>query len=190
MVNIVVGGRGGAIILENTSHATFNRVTLSHHGQQALWITSNCSDINFNGGEIHDLGTGALRVGTLPKIPGSTKAVAGDPAGNRRITLADSRLYDGGWVFPSGTAVLVHSDASEVVIEHNEIFNFSYTAISLGWSWTYQPQLLAGGHRVIKNRIHHLGFPRREVGDAMACIYTLGQLNGTSCLQCGVSLEI
>ena len=61
---------------------------------------------------------------------------------------------------------------------HCELSFFSYTAISLGWSWTFSPQT-THSHRITKNHIHHLGFPRRETGDAMACIYTLGQLNGT-----------
>lgn len=30
-----------------------------------------------------------------------------------------------------------------------------------------------------KNYIHHLGFPRRETGDAMACVYTLNGVRGT-----------
>eukprot|EP00041_Stephanoeca_diplocostata_P020768 m.471460 g.471460 ORF g.471460 m.471460 type:complete len:352 (-) comp21658_c0_seq25:582-1637(-) len=69
--------------------------------------------------------------------------------------------------------------AERVVVAHNEISYFSYTAISLGWSWSYAPQPHTGLHTVRKNYIHHLGFPRRDLGDAMACVYTLGQLNGT-----------
>ena len=96
------------------------------------------------------------------------------------MAVLDSTLSDGGWVFPSGTAVLVHDDASAVRIEHNEITNFSYTAVSLGWTWSYaRRNSFAANHVVRKNRIHHLGYPRRETGDAMACVYTLGQLNGT-----------
>jgi hypothetical protein len=85
--------------------------------------------------------------------------------------VADSTLSDGGWVFPSGTAVFVQGNAAKVSIEHNDIYEFSYTAISLGWSWSYLPQPLAGEHTIRKNRIHHLGFPRRETGDAMACMW-------------------
>jgi len=97
------------------------------------------------------------------------------------ISITNSNLTDGSWAFPGGTAILVHV-ASRVTIEHNDISRFSYTAVSLGWSWNYNPypeETGNGQHMVRWNHIHHLGFPRRETGDAMACVYTLGQLNGT-----------
>ena len=97
----------------------------------------------------------------------------------RHVLISDSILSDGGWVFPSGTAVLVQGGAMNVTITHNEIRQFSYTAISLGWDWSYRKLSHTGKHVVTANHIHHLGYPRRETGDAMACVYTLGRQNGT-----------
>ena len=93
------------------------------------------------------------------------------------VLISDSVLSDGGWVFPSGTAVLVQGGVMAVTITHNEIRQFSYTAISLGWDWSYRKLSHTGKHVVRANHIHHLGYPRRETGDAMACVYTLGRQN-------------
>lgn len=94
------------------------------------------------------------------------------------IRVSDSLLTDGGWVFAAGTGFLLQTNTTNVTLEHCELSHFSYTAVSLGWSWNFSPQT-THSHSVTKNHIHHLGYPRRETGDAMACIYTLGQLNGT-----------
>ena len=85
--------------------------------------------------------------------------------------------------------------AKEVTLLRNEISNFDYTGISIGWSWNFAPEgnaprdyggstpALFGsiGHRVEGNVISALGTDKRTsaLGDAMACIYTLGVLNGT-----------
>ena len=166
-----------AVELSHTRGVRFANVTITSVGSQALWAVKNNSGTLVSRSRMHDLGTGAVRVGQLVQSPNATPKPGMPP--NLNITVEDSVLADGGWVFPSGTAVLVQSDAEAVTVAHNEIKEFSYTAVSLGWSWSYLPQVSASNHTVAYNRIHHLGFPRRETGDAMACVYTLGQLNGT-----------
>lgn len=160
-----------AVELTDVEAVGFNSVNLTHHGANALWFHSG-ANVNFTNGTVSDLGTGAIRVAGKSKF-------GSDPVGNvTGMVVSDTTLADGGWVFASGTAVLVQGGAVGVTVEHCEIREFTYTAISLGWSWDYSVQR-AGKHIIRKNHIHHLGFPRREVGDAMACVYTLGQLNGT-----------
>ena len=155
-----------AVHLVNSTRVRFTGCEVAHVGPAALWVDDGSEDVLIERSNLSDLGTGAVRIG--PARPGPLV---------RRVSLRDSTLSEGGWVFPGGTAVLVQF-AEAVTIEHNEICNFSYTAISLGWSWNYAPQP-GGGHVVAHNHIHHLGFPRRETGDAMACVYTLGRLEAT-----------
>lgn len=159
-----------AIELADVESIGFDQVNCTHHGATALWVHSG-TDVRYSNGTMSDMGTGAVRV--------AGTANSAMPMGNvSGVAVTDSTFASGGWVFSSGTAVLVQGGAVKVSVEHCEIREFSYTAISLGWSWSYAPQR-SGGHTIRKNHIHHLGFPRREVGDAMACIYTLGQNNGT-----------
>lgn len=167
---------GAALRLINSTNVNFDGVHLLRHGQQGLWVDGGCSNITFQDGSIYDLGTGGVRVGTLHGV-GKTSFTSNSSITG--VTVHNNYISNGGWVFPAGTAVLIESAVLNATITHNEISEFSYTAISLGWSWSYVPQPHTGGHLVAKNHIHHIGFPRREVGDAMACIYTLGQLNET-----------
>ena len=169
--------RSAAVRVRHAENISFANVSLRHHGSQALWFEAGVRGATFERGEISDLGTGAVRVGSYKNLPHSDLPVDGHGAVSD-ITVSDSLLTDGGWTFPAGTAVLVQANTSNVVVEHNELSFFSYTAISVGWSWNYSPQPTKN-HRVTGNHIHHLGYPRQETGDAMACIYTLGQLDGT-----------
>jgi hypothetical protein len=57
----------------------------------------------------------------------------------------------------------------DILIEHNEICNVSYTGISLGWGWNQQPCAMSN-NQVLGNLIHHYA---RHMYDT-AGIYTLG----------------
>ena len=67
---------------------------------------SGCSSISFQSGLIADLGTGAVRAGIMHAAKSHT---AGGRNPVKEISVTDSILADGGWVFPAGTAVFVES---------------------------------------------------------------------------------
>lgn len=165
--------------MRDSARVQFSGCEVSHVGPAALWADEGCDDIVISRCRFADLGTGAIRVGHPAKNtafhPGRDWASM-RPV--RRVAVSNSNLTDGSNVFPGGTAVLVQF-AEAVNISHNEIARFSYTAVSLGWSWSYKSQAGCGNHTVAYNYIHHLGYPRRETGDAMACVYTLGQNIGS-----------
>jgi hypothetical protein len=56
----------------------------------------------------------------------------------------------------------------EITIEHNEVFNVSYTGISLGWGWTRAPNVM------LKNvvRANHIHRVATRMSDT-AGVYTL-----------------
>ena len=64
--------------------------------------------------------------------------------------------------------------ARETFIEHNEVENVSYSAITMGWGWTSAPNVMRDNH-ITENRIHHFG--RRNYD--CAGIYTLSAQPGT-----------
>jgi len=61
-----------------------------------------------------------------------------------------------------------------LVVRHNEIRDFPYSGIAVGWCWGYAPTSCAG-NRIEFNHIHHVMELIQDGGG----IYTLGQQPGT-----------
>ena len=188
-----------AVHLMFSHNISFSRCSLRHHGAAAIWVDRGSHDVTIDGCDISDLGTGGVRIGystkTLvdPQWAGEyatscsgfiPDGFPGGPAyglGVSNIVVSNCVINDGGWTFASGTGLVVEY-AANVTAVHNEVAYFSYTGVSLGFTWTMQAQPMCGGHNIGWNHIHHLGTPRREMGDALACVYTLGD-NGNTVVQ-------
>jgi hypothetical protein len=156
--------------MSNASNVNISGVEVAAIGGSALWFDENTSDSIAHGNYIHDLAAGGIRVG-----PGATCR----NGTNANIEISNNVIGRGGLVFPDGTGILVHS-AENITIAHNEIGFLSYTGISVGWCWEYRQLLHVGDHSVHHNYVHDLGTgAQRQLGDAMACFYTLGQQGST-----------
>ncbi len=149
---------------------------------------------------VHDLGGGGVKVGhegglTRRWADGNHGAFAGldpvslgwgpcredaggqvagrDRAESSETTISDCSIHDGGLIFHSAIGVWV-GDASRNHILHNHIWNFSYSGISVGWTWGFAPAYTYG-NRIEGNRIHSIG---HGVLSDMGAIYTLGRQAG------------
>ena len=185
-----------AVHLTFSSDIAIRRCSLRHHGAAAIWADRGSHAINIDGNDISDLGSGGVRVGystlplTMPSFAGKyatncagyiPAGFPGGPAYNlgvSNVNVRGNRITNGGWVFASGTGVVIQY-AADTTVSHNEIAYFSYTGISIGFSWNMEPQPKCGGHTVEFNYIHDLGTPRQEMGDALAGVYTLGDNGDT-----------
>lgn len=170
---------GAGIHVVNSSNVSFTRVEASHHGPHAIWIDHGSRHVRVESCNVTDLAAGGVRIGhSLDNLPPPTPG--GDEAwAVRDATVFNTSVTDGGWDFPSGTGIFSQNRVSGLTVEHCEVSRFSYTGISLGWAWNYSTQNQSGNATVRKNRVYNLGYPRRELGDAMACIYTLNGVNGS-----------
>ena len=166
-----------AVRVSNSSFVTVTGVEVAGVGGAAVWFDEGTSDAELVDSYLHDLAAGGVRVAGGLQSSGSPRVCANGTVA--RVNVSDNVIGRGGLVFPDGTGVLV-AHAANVTVAHNEIAFFSYTAVSLGFCWTYTDLENVGDHSVYGNDVHDLGSGvQRQLGDAMACFYSLGALGDT-----------
>lgn len=156
-----------AVTVDKARDVVFDGCTIHRTGGWGIWLRDSVRDSKIINSNLRDLGAGGIKVGLPNQSPSNTNAT-----GN--IIVANNVVGDTGQVFP-GAAALWLGQTWDNQILRNTVYNTSYTAISVGWSWGYQTA--TSGRNVIQgNLLYNIG--QRELSD-MAAIYTLGISPGT-----------
>jgi hypothetical protein len=157
----------GAIYTKDAVNVRFEDIELAHVGTYGVWFAKGTRDSVIIRSELHDLGAGGVKIGETGNEP--TEATA-----CRNNLVENCFIHDGGHLCKAGIGVWI-GRSSYHTARRNEICDFDYSGVSVGWSWGYAPS--SANHNIIEyNHIHHIG---NGVLSDMGGIYCLGKSPGT-----------
>jgi parallel beta-helix repeat protein len=157
----------GAIRMAGARDIAIEECSVAQTGTYAVDVAGACKRITIARCGFSDLGAGGVKMGETT-IPADIDPLKNDLL-TSHVTVEDCTIQNGGRHHPAAVGVWIGQNPY-ITVRNNDIHDFYYTGVSVGWSWGYQPA--ATSHNIIEsNHIYDIG---HGVLSDMGGIYTLG----------------
>lgn len=171
-----IGRPAAAVEVAYAHHTGFQQCFFEHHASTALDYQRGTHDDIIAGNLFKDIGGTGIQVGVYSD-EGFETHLPYNPTDERELctneTIANNLVTDvtnEDW----GCVGISVGYVSNINIEHNEVYDVSYSGICVGWGWTKTVNALSNNH-IYANKVHHYAKHMYDVGG----IYTLSAQPGT-----------